>query len=99
METSRVLVAENRWTLPGVWTSRKGIRVALLSQEPPGLAPNRGRRDAPPWRVLPLVVVDGWEPAEAKMMDLELHFGVAQPGSVWHNVHEPLFLSILISSN
>ena len=31
--------------------------MALLSQEPPGLAPNRDRRDAPPWRVLPLVVV------------------------------------------
>ena len=31
--------------------------MALLSQGPPGQAPNRDRRDAPPWRVLPLVLV------------------------------------------
>ena len=31
--------------------------MALRSQGPPGLASNRDRRDAPPWRVLPLVVV------------------------------------------
>ena len=31
--------------------------MALRSQGPPGLASNRGRREAPPWRVLPLVVV------------------------------------------
>ena len=32
--------------------------MALLSQEPPGLVPSRDRRDAPPRRVLPLVVVE-----------------------------------------
>ena len=48
-ETTRVLVAENRWSLPEAGATRKGVRMALLSQEPPGLAPNR--------RVLPLVVV------------------------------------------
>ena len=31
--------------------------MALRSQGPPGLASNRDRREAPPWRVLPLVVV------------------------------------------
>ena len=31
--------------------------MALLSQEPLGLAPNRDRHDVPPRRVLPLVVV------------------------------------------
>ena len=57
METARDLVAENRWSLPKAGASRKGVRTALLSQEPSGLAPNRDCRDAPPWRVLPLVVV------------------------------------------
>ena len=31
--------------------------MGLRSQGPPGLASNRDRRDVPPWRALPLVVV------------------------------------------
>ena len=54
-ETARVLVAENRWSLQGAGTTRKGVRMALLSQGTPGLAPNRDRCDAPPRRVLPPV--------------------------------------------
>ena len=47
--------------------------MVLLSQEPPGLAPNRDRRDAPPRRVLPLVVVvayfaTGWQRCYLKLL-------------------------------
>ena len=56
-EAARVLVAENRWSLPRAGTTRKGVRMALLSQGPPGLVPSHGRHDAPPRRVLPLVAV------------------------------------------
>ena len=50
-------VAENRWSLPGGGTTRKGVLMAVLSQGPPRLAPNRDRRETAPRRVLPLVVV------------------------------------------
>ena len=40
------------------WDWQEGACMALLSQKPPKLAPNHDRRDAPPRRVLPLVVVE-----------------------------------------
>ena len=49
--------AENRWSLPGFEDGRKGACMALLSQRPPRLAPNRGPHDAPPRGFLTLVVV------------------------------------------
>ena len=55
--TTRFLVAENQWPLPGAGTTSKGVRMTILSEGPPGMAPNRDHRDAPPRRVLPLVVV------------------------------------------
>ena len=56
-EATRDMVAENRWSLPGSMTGKKGAGMALLLQKHSGLAPNRGRCDAPPRCVLPLVVI------------------------------------------
>ena len=47
-----------RWLFPGAGIGRKGACMALLSQKPAELAPNRDRRDAPPRRAFPFVLVN-----------------------------------------
>ena len=58
MEAASDLIAENRWSLPGAGTGRKGAYIALVSQRLSGLELSRGQRDVPPRRVLPHVLVD-----------------------------------------
>ena len=55
-ETTRDLVEENRWSLPGTGTDRKGACMAHLLRRPPRLAPSPSHRDTLLRCVLPLVV-------------------------------------------